>query len=175
VDDRRAHPPTDPSDPGKPVRGGRAAADEPAPPEGAPSDGVDLSSLSIAGITRRRVGFACAAVVAAWIVVVFARQASDGAAAAARADQIGRDNAALSAEVAALEHELRVIERPAYVAQQARAYGLGNPKEIPFTLDPSVPSPGPEAPGSASTRVGADEQRVTPFESWLLLLFGPAD
>jgi len=144
-------------------------------PEPAGADGVDLSSLSIAGITRRRVGWACAALIAAWIVVIFARQASEGAAAANRADQVAHDNAALAAEVASLEHELQVIERPAYIAQQARGYGLGTDKEIPFTLDPAVPSPGPDAPGSASTRVGADEQRVTPLESWLSLLFGPAD
>jgi cell division protein FtsB len=139
------------------------------------ADGIDLSSLSIAGITKRRVGWVCAALVAAWVVVIFARQASEGAAAAARADQITRDNASLAAEVASLEHELQLIERPAYIAQQARGYDLGTDREIPFTLDPSVPTPGPDAPGSASTRVGADEQRVTPLESWLSLLFGPAN
>ena len=78
-------------------------------------------------------------------------------------------------EVAALEHELQVIERPQYVAQQARGYRPRHRKEIPFTLDPSVPTPGPDAPGSASTRVGADTEHVTPLESWLSLLFGPAD
>jgi len=142
---------------------------------GAPSDGIDLSSLSIAGITKRRVGWVCAALAAAWVVAMFARQASEGAAAATRADQVAVDNAALAAEVAALEHELRLIQRPSYVSQQARAYGLGTGDEIPFTLDPSVASPGPDAPGSASTRVGADANRVTPLESWLSLLFGPAD
>jgi cell division protein FtsB len=175
VDFRRApkqpeSPAPDPSDdPSTTVAAGVDA------PEPAGADGVDLSSLSIAGITRRRVGWACAALIAAWIVVIFARQASEGAAAANRADQVAHDNAALAAEVASLEHELQVIERPAYIAQQARGYGLGTDKEIPFTLDPAVPSPGPDAPGSASTRVGADEQRVTPLESWLSLLFGPAD
>ena len=139
------------------------------------ADGIDLSSLSIAGITKRRVGWACAALAAAWILVIFARQASEGATAAARADEVARENTALAAEVAALERELQVIERPAYVAQQARAYGLGTGDEIPFTLDPSVPRPGPDAPGSASARVGADAERVTPLESWLSLLFGPAD
>jgi cell division protein FtsB len=145
------------------------------PSEQAGVDGIDLSSLSIAGITKRRVGWACAALVAAWVVVIFARQAGEGAAAAARADQIARDNASLAAEVASLEHELQLIERPAYIAQQARGYDLGTDKEIPFTLDPSVPTPGPDAPGSASTRVGAGEQRVTPLESWLSLLFGSAN
>ncbi len=136
---------------------------------------VDLSSLSVAGITRRRVGWLVAALVSAWIVVVFARQAGDTAAASNRADQIARDNVALAAEVAALKKELKIIERPEYVAQQARAYQVGSRHEIPFTLDPSVPDPGPDAPGSASVRVGAPEERPTPLESWLSLLFGPAD
>jgi cell division protein FtsB len=170
VDDRDALPPTAPP-----------ATDEPDAttgalgPDATAADGIDLSALSIAGITKRRVAWVGAALVAAWIVLIFARQASEGAAAAARADEVARDNAALAVEVAALEDELRMIERPAYVAQQARAYGLGTSDEIPFTLDPAVPRPGPDAPGSASTRVGADEERVTPLESWLSLLFGPAD
>jgi cell division protein FtsB len=138
-------------------------------------DGVDLSSLSIAGITRRRAGWVVAALVSAWIVVVFARQAGDTAAASSRADQIARENAALAAEVAALKNELEIIERPEYVAQQARGYRVGSRQEIPFTLDPSVPDPGPDAPGSASLRVGATEERPTPLESWLSLLFGSTD
>ena len=175
VDDRRAHrppqtPPDEPDEADDSATAGAAASGEPSAGES-----IDLSSLSIAGFTRRRVGWACAALVAAWIVVIFARQAGDGAAAAARADQVARDNAALANEVAALEHELQIIEKPAYVAQQARGYGLGTDKEIPFTLDPSVPSPGPDAPGSASTRVGAEAEHATPLESWLSLLFGPAN
>jgi cell division protein FtsB len=138
-------------------------------------DGIDLSSLSIAGITRRRVGWAAAALLSAWIVVVFARQAGEAASASNRADEIARDNAALAAEVASLEHELEIIGRPAYISQQARAYGVGSPQEIPFTLDSSVPDPGPDAPGSAALRVGAREDRPTPLESWLSLLFGPAN
>jgi cell division protein FtsB len=172
VDDRRRLPPTEPPEP---ETHDSDAAAGPTSAEAPGSDGIDLSSLSVAGITRRRVGWVCAALIAAWIVVIFARQANEGAAAAARAEQVARDNAALATEVAALEQELRVIERPAYIAQQARAYGLGTGKEIPFTLDPSVPTPGPDAPGSASTRVGAAAERVTPLESWLSLLFGPAN
>jgi cell division protein FtsB len=138
-------------------------------------DLVDLSSLSIAGITRRRVGWAAAVLISAWIVVVFARQASEAAAASNRSDLIARENAALAAEVAALERELDIIERPEYVAQQARGYGVGSSEEIPFTLDPSVPDPGPDAPGSASLRVGAATEQRTPLESWLTLLFGPTN
>jgi cell division protein FtsB len=180
VDDRRALPPTDPRHSERSDDETMAPSPTPALPEGAPaddaiSDGIDLSSLSIAGITKRRIGWLCAALAAAWIVAIFARQASEGASAASRADDVARDNAALAAEVAALEQELAMIQRPAYIHQQAHAYGLGGPNEIPFTLDPSVPSPGPNAPGSAATRVGADAEQVTPLESWLSLLFGPAD
>jgi cell division protein FtsB len=145
------------------------------PPDADAPEAVDLSGLSIAGITRRRVGWLVAALVAAWIVVVFARQAGETAAASNRADQIARDNAALEEEVAALKSELEIIERPEYVAQQARAYRVGSRQEIPFTLDPSVPDPGPDAPGSAALRVGASEERPTPLESWLSLLFGSTD
>jgi cell division protein FtsB len=169
VDDRDAPPPTAPPATDQPD--GTTDAHGPD----ATTDGIDLSALSIAGITKRRVAWVGVALVAAWIVLIFARQASEGAAAGARADQVARDNAALAAEVAALEDELQMIERPAYVNQQARAYGLGTGDEIPFTLDPAVPTPGPDAPGSASARVGAAEERVTPLESWLSLLFGPAD
>ena len=180
MDDRRAPTPTDPRHSERPDDETIAPLVTSESPDGAPaddavSDGIDLSSLSVAGITKRRVGWLCAALAAAWIVAIFARQASEGAAAATRADDVARDNAALAAEVAALEQELTMIERPAYISQQARAYGLGGQNEIPFTLDPSVASPGPNAPGSAGTRVGADEERVTPLESWLSLLFGPAD
>jgi cell division protein FtsB len=144
-------------------------------PAEAAADGIDLSSLSVAGITRRRVGWAAAALMSAWILIVFARQAGEAASASNRVDQIARDNAALAAEVASLENELAIIERPEYISQQARAYGVGSPQEIPFTLDPSVPDPGPAAPGSASLRVGARDDRPTPLESWLSLLFGPAN
>ena len=175
MDDRRAHTPTEPPDPEHHDDETTTPAADADGPDGVASDGIDLSSLSIAGITKRRVGWLCAALAAAWIVVIFARQASEGATAAARADQVATENAALAAEVAALEHEKRMIERPAYIAQQARGIRIGGPNEIPFTLDPSVPSPGPNAPGSAATAVGAGEEQVTPLESWLSLLFGPAD
>jgi cell division protein FtsB len=137
-------------------------------------DGIDLSSLSIAGITRRRVGWLTAALVSAWIVIVFARQAGDAATAASRVDQMTDDNRNLAAEVASLEQELQTIEKPTYIAQQARSYRLGTDREVPFTLDSSVPAPGADAPGSAALRLGARDKTMTPLESWLSLLFGPS-
>jgi cell division protein FtsB len=137
-------------------------------------DGIDLSSLSIAGITRRRVGWLTAALVSAWIVIVFARQAGDAASAASRVDQMTDDNRTLAAEVASLEQELQTIEKPTYIAQEARKYRLGADHEIPFTLDTSVPAPAADAPGSAALRLGARDRSMTPLESWLSLLFGPS-
>lgn len=150
---------------------------DPAPdgePASGPSDRIDLAGLSIAGITRRRLGFVASAFVAIWIVVVFARQVGDATAAANHAAQLAVDNAALAAEVQALEREVDQITQPEHVAIAAHGHQLGQPDEIPFTLDPSVPEPVDGAPGSASVRLGADTSRPTPLESWLSLLFGPS-
>ncbi|GAC1674543.1 MAG: hypothetical protein NVS9B8_17060 [Candidatus Limnocylindrales bacterium] len=140
---------------------------------GSLADRVDLAGLSIAGITRRRVGWVAAALVSVWILVVFARQVGDATAASNRAAQLAADNAALAAEVQSLQGEVNLVVRPEYVAQQARGYQLGEPREIPFTLDQSVVTPVDGAPGSASVRLGAHDDRRTPLESWLSLLFGP--
>ncbi|MEA2519559.1 MAG: hypothetical protein QOF49_1639 [Chloroflexota bacterium] len=138
-----------------------------------PADGVDLSGLSVAGITRRRVGWVAAGFLSIWIVVVFARQVGDATTASNRAVQMAIDNAALAAEVDALRSEVAMIVEPKFVGQQARAHGLGTTREIPFTLDPTVPAPVDGAPGSASARLGARDDRETPLEAWLSLLFGP--
>ncbi len=163
---------------------GSAASDssvDPTDPFDRPSDEgattlanrVDLAGLSVAGITRRRVGWFAAGLLAVWIVIVFARQVGDAAAASTRAAQLAQDNAALAAEVESLQGEVDLIVRPEFVWVQARAYGLGAPHEIPFTLDPSVPVPVDGAPGSASVRLGAEVDRQTPLELWLSMLFGP--
>jgi len=154
-------------------------APAPAPATSDPSDtpdsgAVDLTGLSIAGITRRRVGWVSAGLVAVWIVILFARQVGDAQAAAAQAAQLATDNTALADEVDALQKELDLIVKPQYVGLEARAHRFGNAREIPFSLDPSVPAPVDGSPGSTSARLGAQRDRQTPLESWLSLLFGPA-
>lgn len=148
-------------------------SDDASPAAGDRAERVDLTGLSIAGITRRRVGWVAAGLLSIWIVIVFARQVGDAAAASSRATQLAADNAALVVEVQSLQAEVDLIVQPQYVALEARAHGLGTPHEIAFTLSPSVVAPVDGAPGSASVRLGAQTDHQTPLESWLSLLFGP--
>jgi hypothetical protein len=134
----------------------------------------DLASLPIAGITRRRMAMILGALLAAWIIVVFARQVSEASAATSRAQEMIASNATRSTEIAAMERELYHIQREPYVLQQARAYGLGGAREIPFSLAADAPALASDAPGSAAARLGAPTS-MTPMERWLTLLFGSAD
>jgi hypothetical protein len=152
-----------------------ASGSDAGDPGAPPPTRVDLSGLSVAGITRRRVGFVASGLLAAWILVLFARQVGDATAASNRAEQLAADNAALAAEVQALQDEADAIVRPEVVGLEARGYQMGDPREVPFTLDPSVPAPVDGAPGSASVRLGAATDRPSPLDSWLSLLFGPTD
>jgi hypothetical protein len=143
-------------------------------PEGARTATVDLAALPIAGLTRRRVAIIAAAMLAAWIVVAFARQVSDASAAATRAQDIATGNAMLRLEVAAMERELDAIARQRFVEQQARAYRVGGTREVPFALAPDAPPLAADEPGSAAVRLGADADQVSPLERWLTVLFGPS-
>ncbi len=115
------------------------------------------------------------ALIAVWVVIVFARQVGAASAATARAEQMATDNAALTTQVDAMARELDQIQRPGFIQQEARAYGLGNRKEIAFALAPDAPPLADDAPGSASVRLGSEEARVRPLDRWLTLLFGPGD
>jgi hypothetical protein len=139
-----------------------------------PSGEPDLAALPIVGITRRRAAILLGALLAGWIIILFARQVSEASAATGRAETMVAENAARKNEIARLERELQRIQEPRYVVQQARGYGLGSPKEIAFTLGANAPTLPPDAPGSAALRVGA-RNSGTPLESWLTLLFGPRD
>lgn len=139
--------------------------------QGAP----DLAALPIVGITRRRAAILASTMLAAWIVIAFARQVGEVSAASSRAEYIASANASLQIEVASLERELDLIGRQRYVEQQGRAYGLGGSREIPFALAKDAPSLPDDAPGSAALRVGAPTDHVSPLERWLTVLFGPSD
>lgn len=135
----------------------------------------DLATLPIAGITGRRMAIALGVLLAVWIVLMFARQVGDAAAASTHAETLVISNAEQASRVAALSRELQQIQRQRYIDQEARAYGLGKPREIAFTLDPNAPSLPPDAPGSASVRLGSEIDDGSPLDHWLTLLFGPSD
>ncbi len=82
-----------------------SAGPTPPPPEDAPDEleeaassepsasfqpfgpgGPDLSALPIAGITQRRMAIMLGVLLAAWIVLLFARQVGDASAASSRAE-----------------------------------------------------------------------------------------
>ena len=109
--------------------------------------------------------------VAAWIIILFARQVGDASAASARADAMIADNAARKSQVAALDRELARIQQSRFVLLQARAHGLGGHNEIAFTLEPDAPPLPSDAPGSAAQRVGAPDP-LSPLDHWLAILFG---
>jgi hypothetical protein len=140
-----------------------------------PRDLPDLSSLGVAGLTRRRLAGIIGAALAVWIVVVFARQVGEASAASARVEQMAVDNATMSNDVEALARELDLIQRQQFIQQEARAHRLGTSKETAFTLAEDAPPLPDDAPGSASVRLGAEAVHVSPLEHWLTLLFGPGD
>jgi len=92
------------------------APDESGPPVSADVLGVrvsepDLAALPIVGITRRRLATILGVLLAAWIVVIFARQVGDAAAATGRAEAMITANAARRSEIAGLEAELVRIQQ----------------------------------------------------------------
>lgn len=168
---RSARPPKDPlAAPEPSLPGGDPDAPElDAPPRLTP----DLSALPIAGLGRRQVAIIIGCLVAAWIVFMFARQIGDASAASTRSEELAAANETLRDDIAASRAELQLIQRQEYILLQARAYGLGKGREIPFSLAPDAPPLPPDAPGSAAVRVGAGDEPTTPFERWMDLLFGP--
>ncbi|MEA2607014.1 MAG: hypothetical protein QOI00_1771 [Chloroflexota bacterium] len=134
----------------------------------------DLTALPIVGINRRRMAILIGVLLAGWIIIVFARQVTEAAAATGRAEAMVATNAAKRDQIDSLERELGSIQQRQFVLQQARGYGLGGSKEISFSLAAGAPPLPSDAPGSAGSRVGAPSS-VSPLDRWLTLLFGPGD
>lgn len=173
---RRAARPTAAADPREDAA--EEAAPDPAVASPTPAATAALGSLAdlpVAGLTRRRVALLLGALLAAWVILLFARQVGEASEATARADAMRASNAALAVEVSALESELSLIQGQAYIVQQARQYRLGTSREIPFILADDAPPLAPDAPGSAAVRLGAVIERTSPLEAWLDLLFGSGE
>jgi hypothetical protein len=82
-------------------------------------------------------------------------------------------NEDLRRDINAYRRELEFIQRQEYILQQARGYGLGTAREVPFSMAADAPPLSADAPGSAAVRVGADTDESSPLDHWLELLFGP--
>jgi hypothetical protein len=124
-------------------------------------------------ISRRHLATVAGLLVAGWLVIAFGRQVGAASAATDRADELRGANAALREGVSSLQDDLASVQDGRFVQLMGRAYGLGGPGEIPFTLEAGAPTPGPDAPGSAAVRLGARPNQASPLDGWLSVLFGP--
>jgi cell division protein FtsB len=154
-----------------PGRGGAAPRSPAAAPVAAATP--DVASLPMLRVAPRRLILVGATILLAWLIVSFGRQVAEASASSARAEALRAANAELSAEVAAMERELDVIQDQRYISQAARAFRLGSPNEIPFALQAGAPPLPADAPGSAAVKLGAQTVEMSPLERWLDVLFGP--
>jgi hypothetical protein len=123
-------------------------------------------------LSRRRVITAAGILLAGVLGLSFAQQVGEATAASAKAEQLRAANAALRTEVERLERDLGQVQDLRFIRLEGRAYGLGGKREIPFALAEGAPSLAPDAPGSASVRLGAEQAAGTPLDAWLDVLFG---
>jgi hypothetical protein len=136
---------------------------------------VPLDQIGIAGLTRSRVAWFAGVLLVGWIIAGFIGQAGDTTRAAERAAAVQAENRAKEREVAGLRAEVSLVTEPRWVAQQARSYGLGSAREIPFVLAPGASPLPADAPGSAARRLGTTAARQAPLDVWMNVLFGSGD
>jgi cell division protein FtsB len=153
----------------------RSRPSRPVPDDPPAAASIDVAALPMVGIAPRRLVTIALAVVLVWMVASFGRQVAEASAASSRADELRAANAALAVEVAALEQELQTIQDQRFIGQAARAFRLGTEREVPFALAADAPALGPDAPGSASVRLGAEATATSPLDTWLEVLFGSGD
>ncbi len=111
------------------------------------------------------------AIVAVWLVFVFARSMGDVDRATARQHSVAAEAAALQVRLDADHREQLLVQTDAFQAIQARAYGVGAAGEIVFALPQDAASPPPITPLGATT-VKDDAAAESPLDAWLRILFG---
>jgi cell division protein FtsB len=112
------------------------------------------------------------AVVAIWLVFVFAKALSDVDHATAVHQSIAAETQALQARLDAVHKEQQIVQSDAFQRMQARSYGMGATGEIVFALPPNAPSPAPIAPLGVAAAKTASGDTATPLDAWLRILFG---
>ncbi|MBA2555818.1 MAG: hypothetical protein H0V12_00475 [Chloroflexi bacterium] len=118
---------------------------------------------------RQHLTVGVGALVVLWLVLVFGRAATDAAEVSAHAAAVRAQNEALHAELDAGRREVALLQSEAFVALEARAYGLGGRGERWFRLAPGAPEPAVIVP------LGADPEDAPPsrpIDDWMDLLFG---
>jgi cell division protein FtsB len=138
-------------------------------PEGHAEDRTRGSSARRGPLRLR--GFVAAAgiLLAGWLLVVFAGALGEAEETARRAELLRAENAELRRRVEAGRTEIELIRTDLFLRLQARAYGMGESGERPFTLAEDAPSPEP------LPLLGGEEaarSSATPLDAWLDLLFG---
>ena len=109
------------------------------------------------------------AIVAIWVVAVFARALTDLDRATEQHQAVAAESSALELRLDADRRELGLVQTDAFQGLQARAYGLGGPGEQVFSLAAGAPAPAPIVPLGQSA---AGALPVSPLDAWLELLFG---
>jgi hypothetical protein len=112
------------------------------------------------------------AIVGVWLVFVFARALGDVDRATDKQHAINAEAATLQQRLDADHRELLLVQTDAFQQLQARAYGLGAPGEVVFSLPQDAPSPPPIVPLGADRAQQSSSETVTPLDAWLKILFG---
>lgn len=121
------------------------------------------------GPTRSYLLVVVGVVLAIWLVVVFGRALTQLNEATDRAAAVRLETIALQERLDAGRREADLVQTDAFMAMQARSFGMGRPYERAFALAPGTST----AP--AVVPLGADAgpaPATTPLDSWLRLLFG---
>jgi hypothetical protein len=113
------------------------------------------------------------AIVGVWLVFVFARALGDVDHATSRQQAVAEEASTLQARLEADRRELLLVQTDAFQRLQARAYGLGGPGEVVFSLPQDAPSAPPITPlGGGQRSATSATDSVTPLDAWLRLIFG---
>ena len=144
-----------------------------SPADGSPAPGTAATAaqpkLGVAGLDRRTIALVASIAVVVWLVLVFGRAIAQSNQVAGEAAALRAQDATLGQQVAQQQAELAVIQSPAFLALEARAYGYGKPHEQVFALQPGAPAP------PSITPLGAEPSPApppTPLQAWMELLLG---
>ncbi|CAN5141279.1 hypothetical protein BH24CHL7_BH24CHL7_00470 [soil metagenome] len=121
------------------------------------------------GPTRSYLLIVVGVVLAIWLVVVFGRALTQLNEATDRAAAVRLETIALQERLDAGRREAELVQTDAFMAMQARSFGMGRPSESAFAMAPGT------ATAPAVVPLGADAglaPATTPLDSWLRLLFG---